>query len=170
MVFSLFFLNILSARASSSFPIFFKLLNLLCHFHVPFFCTKISIPCAMSIFCPRAFSINPFPCCFVVHFSGCSIPYSSCCYSSNSRAISILSPRAYSRNPFPFVVFPFADCPYSPYSFNPFSAQEPQDRQSITSASGATSEVESCWVHSKTKPRHLLPLYSLRITIGLARP
>ncbi|CAK5082685.1 unnamed protein product [Meloidogyne enterolobii] len=61
----------------------------------PFF-AEISNPCAMSIFCPRACSINPFLCCFSI-----------CCMS---------------------IFFSI-----------PFSAQKPQDRQSTTLASGATS-------------------------------
>ncbi|CAK5021178.1 unnamed protein product [Meloidogyne enterolobii] len=54
-----FCLSILLLRAREfQFPHFF--LNLQCHIHVSIF-AKLNIPCASSIFCPRAYSINPFP-------------------------------------------------------------------------------------------------------------
>ncbi|CAK5030646.1 unnamed protein product [Meloidogyne enterolobii] len=67
------------------------------------FFAKSTIPCALSIFCPKCpFSAQKH----ILHFH---------------------------------MLFPFAVVHILHILSIPFSAQEPQDRQSITSASGATS-------------------------------
>ncbi|CAK5028065.1 unnamed protein product [Meloidogyne enterolobii] len=79
------------------FPPFF--LNLHCHIHVHLFLPKFPFHVPHPYSAQEHFSINPFRCCFVVHFLLAHIP---CC-------------------------------------FHHFAAQEPLNRRSITSASGATN-------------------------------